>query len=186
MDISLEQIKLDALTFPIGMLHPSRTDQFKNQIGQTVINLTDINFNEDELDLLSKGLSFCPTPGAPIIPELWLEFKQFQRKLELKEFFWGNRNKKDNKTDKCHKDLQNKSDWRPTSKQIPEIGSLTRSAKMTLLNYVVKPQMKNLTPTQYKLIKTLRSNPQITIQKADKGSAVVILYTSDYLTVLLH
>ena len=39
----------------------------------------------------------------------------------------------------------------------------------------------NITPKQKELIITLRKNKAITIKKADKGAAVVILKTSDYL-----
>ena len=65
MNISIEQIKEDALSFPKGMLHPSRTEQFKKQIGHNVINLTDIEFSDEEISLLNKGLTFSPSPKKP-------------------------------------------------------------------------------------------------------------------------
>ena len=58
MELTLEEIKLNSLTFQKGMLHPNRQDQFDTQIGHTVINLTDLSFSKDELELLNKGLSF--------------------------------------------------------------------------------------------------------------------------------
>ena len=40
---------------------------------------------------------------------------------------------------------------------------------------------KNLTNGQYKGLKELTDNPEITIQKAEKGSAVIVMNTTDYL-----
>ena len=41
-----------------------------------------------------KGLTFCPTPGAPDKSQIWLDFKEFHRRLELMEFFSRDSNDK--------------------------------------------------------------------------------------------
>ena len=53
---------------------------------------------------------------------------------------------------------------------------------MNLLNSKVKQSHQhNLTKEQWKGVMELRKNPEIVIKKADKGSAVVIMNTIDYL-----
>ena len=53
---------------------------------------------------------------------------------------------------------------------------------MNLLNSKVKKcHQHNLTKEQWKGLMELRKNPEIVIKKADKGSAVVIMNTTDYL-----
>jgi hypothetical protein len=55
-------------------------------------------------------LTFCPTPGRPDYSEIWLDFKEFHRKLELKKYF------KDNPTDeipRIQRLFSPKSKWRP-------------------------------------------------------------------------
>ena len=53
---------------------------------------------------------------------------------------------------------------------------------MNLLNSKVKQcHQHNLTKEQWKGLMELRKNPEIVIKKADKGSAVVIMNTTDYL-----
>ena len=79
--------------------------------------------------------------------------------------------------------FKEKSTWRP--KETPlEVQQLTRTFKQFLINKIDKnPSSKNnnINESQQKLIKTIKNNHEITIKKADKGAAVVILYTSDYL-----
>ena len=53
---------------------------------------------------------------------------------------------------------------------------------MNLLNSKVNQcHQHNLTKEQWKGLMELRKNPEIVIKKADKGSAVVIMNTTDYL-----
>lgn len=64
---SLTDIKLNCLTFTKGMLHTDRATQFEKQIGHTVINLTDLVFTTNELELFNKGLSFSHSPQRPFL-----------------------------------------------------------------------------------------------------------------------
>ena len=57
-----------------------------------------------------------------------------------------------------------------------------RSFKIGLLNSNIKHARKpNLTREQMSSLKELSDNPEIVIQKADKGSAVVVMNKTDYL-----
>ena len=55
-------------------------------IGHTVINLSNTPLDHNQIKALEKGLTFCPTPGPPDKSQIWLDFKEFHRRLELLEF----------------------------------------------------------------------------------------------------
>ena len=52
-----------------------------------MINLSSIELSDCELDVLSRGLSFCPVPGEVDDLQLKLDLDAFFRRLRLKEFF---------------------------------------------------------------------------------------------------
>ena len=58
-----------------------------NYIGHTVINLSDVTLTPEQTKALEKGLTFCPTPGAPDKSQIWTDFKEFHRRLCLKYHF---------------------------------------------------------------------------------------------------
>ena len=179
---SLDQVKKDAKSFPPGMLDPDRYDQLKKQIGNTIINLTDEIFTQEESQVLEKGLSFSPSPHHPTIPDIWLEFKDFQRKLEWRAYLHDKILPDNNYRYQAFKE---KSKSRPPE-QSNEIAQYTRVIKTHLLDNLFstkrrKTQKNNLTKTQEEFILTLKNKKIITVKKADKGSAVVVLYTHDYI-----
>ena len=51
-------------------------------------NLSDINLNAIEQNVLEKGLNFCPTVKSPNKIQLLDDLYLFCRKLRLKEFFY--------------------------------------------------------------------------------------------------
>ena len=56
MDKSLHQIQIEAKTLPKGMLHSTKEPQFQKQIGHSVVNLTNLTFTENEIELLNTLL----------------------------------------------------------------------------------------------------------------------------------
>ena len=48
-----------------------------------VVNLSSVNLNETEIKLLSKGLSFCPTPHKIDWIELKTDLSDFARRLRV-------------------------------------------------------------------------------------------------------
>ena len=81
----LETLKSEAKSAQPGIL-PKNT-RFESYIGHTVINLSNTDLTEHQIKALEKGLTFCPTPGPPDKSQIWLDFKEFHRRLELMEFF---------------------------------------------------------------------------------------------------
>ena len=181
--------------------------RFESYIGHTVINLSNTELTEPQLKALEKGLSFYPTPGAPDKSQIWLDFKEFHRRLELMEFFgrenkdndlnihrsiidFMNQNTSDTKEqpdieDTLNKEIQKKfkpkSGWKPSPPN-RTLEVFQRSVKQEILKCRPKyNKHDNLTKEEQRHLRTLRENPHITIKKADKGSAVVVMNTTDYL-----
>ena len=53
------------------------------------VNLSSYPITNTEISVLSKGLSFCPTPGAPGIGNIVQDLDAFKRKTRLQLFFSG-------------------------------------------------------------------------------------------------
>ena len=87
----MDTLKNEARESRPGIL--SKETRFDSYIGHTVINLSNTTLDQNQIKALEKGLTFCPTPGPPDKSQIWLDFKEFHRRLELVEFF--NRDKKD-------------------------------------------------------------------------------------------
>ena len=79
------QLELAAISATPGILPPNT--EFESHIGHNVINISNYELNEHQLRALEKGLTFCPTPKGPDKSEIWNDFKEFHRMLELAQFF---------------------------------------------------------------------------------------------------
>ena len=207
MDLTKEQIELSAINDTSGIL-PKDT-QFESYIGHNVINLSNVELTEHQLSALEKGLTFCPSPGAPDKSQIWEDFKEFNRRLELMQFFspkdkdtklnisqsiiafmnenaTSTQNNVEDTQDEpqyehIHQNFRNKSKWKPNPPS-KTLDSFKRAFKMNLLqdNTPVHYQ-PNLTKEEWKDINQLQKNPHIVIKKTDKGSAIIIMQTTDYL-----
>ena len=205
---SKEDIELASLNAPPGILPPNT--EFESYIGHNVINISNLDLNEHQLTALEKGLTFCPTPKGPDKSEIWNDFKEFHRRLELVQFFkpneeqpnvdlgisqsiidFMNANTTDDQVDEpttsnfdhIHNQFKNKSTWKPYPPN-RTLDTYKRSFKANLLESKIHPSRhSNLSREQWIGIQKLRENPDIVIKKADKGSAIVIMNTTDYLTV---
>ena len=82
---SKADIELAAMNAPPGILPPNT--KFESYIGHNVINISNYELNEHQLKVLEKGLTFCPTPPRSDKSEIWNDFKEFHRRLELAQFF---------------------------------------------------------------------------------------------------
>lgn len=54
------------------------------------INLSTVQLSESEIKLLSRGLSFVPTPKGINWTEVQADINEFARRLSLKEYFHQN------------------------------------------------------------------------------------------------
>ena len=73
-------------TFLINLNLPPGTE-FESYIGHKVINISKVNLSIHQTRALEKGLTFCPTPKGADKSEIWNDFKEFHRRIELAQFF---------------------------------------------------------------------------------------------------
>ena len=188
-----EQIELASMNAPPGIL-PTGI-KFDSYIGQNIIKLSKVAFTEHQVTALEKGLTFCPTPGTPDKSQIWDDFKEFHRKLELMQFFnprtdatdteisqsiidFMNKNAKEYDNDssadsvdpytKLHQPFKNKSSWKPNPPNIT-LDTYKRAFKMNLLKSELRQTHQyNLTKVQWKGLMDLKSNPEIVIKRQIK------------------
>ena len=145
-----------------------------------IVNLSKYILTKSETNVLSTGLGFCPTPGAPDIGNIIQDLDVFKRKTRLNLFFQGsNEDPEDNNTHSGvpfeHKSLKLKSTFNPVGPF--QLETMFYSIKQDLHRIKYRqPKKKNLTKEKYQSIKSLRNHPDIIMTPADKGSAIVILY----------
>ena len=150
-----------------------------------IVNLSKYILTKSETNVLSKGLGFCPTPGAPGIGNTIQDQDVFKRKTRLNLFFQGsNQDPEDNNTQSGvpfeHKSLKLKSTFNPVGSFQLEAMFYSIEQDLHRIKYR-QPKKKNLTKEEYQSIKSLRNHPDIIIKPADKGSAIVILDKHNYI-----
>ena len=168
-------------------------------IGYTVVNISKVHLTKHQVEALGKGLTFCPTPEPANKSTIWSDFKDFHRRLVLKHHFYNdnqlldqnnhqlvpflsnNLDENENPYKQVHAPFRNKSTWKPTNTHI-SLNVFKQAFKTNLLHSKIKKKTSdNLTKDQRMILKSLSDNPEIVIKKADKGSAVVVMNTKDYL-----
>ena len=70
-----------------GRSRSKRHKTSSQQPEDTVINLSNVQLSEAEIKLLSRGLTFVPTPQRINWSEIQADINDFARRLRLKEFF---------------------------------------------------------------------------------------------------
>ena len=160
-----------------------------------VVNISDKVLSEPELSLLSKGLTFVDTPDSPYMGILSEDLDKFhlsiKRHLALGKITThiGNSNTSQPISERPspgtpfgNPKFRNPSKWNPQGPMIVEHMSLLNQEQI-VDNHVPRKNLKfNLTKEERSAKRSLSSNNDIIIKKADKGSAVVIQNCSDYVT----
>ena len=150
-----------------------------------IVNLSSYTLTKSETSVLSKGLGYCPTPGAPDFGNIIQDLGAFKRKTRLNLFFSeSNQDSGEQNTQSGvpfeHKSFKLKSTFNPVGSF--QLETMFHSIEQDLhrLKYR-QPRKKNLTKEEYKSIKSLWNNPDIIIKPADKGRAIVILDKQYYI-----
>jgi hypothetical protein len=168
--------------------------------GKSIVNLSNIEFTEDQVKVLSKGLKFCPTPGPPDPGEQCEDLNKLHRRLRQIAFYEGiesshsqiSQNVAVNTGDIDN--LQSTGVFRHRKFKIPAtgrgpIGPPTLEA-MIVCNeqdfnsrqtYKPPPLRQNLTLGERKDLRDLLNDNRIIFKPADKGQALVCLNRLDYL-----
>lgn len=148
-----------------------------------VVNISSRNLSDTEMSLLSKGLHFCPTPGEPVLAEKRQDLDNLHDKLRWKQRFLDDPS---NQSVFDRNIALNKAVKKPGVKKGPTgssyLETFANNNEMDLSKSTTRaPRHQNLSQEEKQNIKTLRSDDNIVIKPADKGGAIVIMDTDDYI-----
>ena len=124
----------------------------------------------DQINLLSRGLKFVPTPITNEIAlrkQLFTDFKDFARKMRLQFIYHGK--------DKNIHPFYVKSNWEPPVEQSVTLESYLKEFKIQIALTPITKAIPNLPLNERKVITELKHNSEINVKKADKGAATVIM-----------
>lgn len=167
------------MSFNVLDFHKNKN--LENYLSKLVINISDYELSESEISLLRKGTTFVPTPPKPIMSALYHDLSDFFRRLRLKLHF-SNTEKQDlNFDEKLESIFRIKSTWTPSPGEDPCLDAYIHCVTEKFLKSKLETSHEeNLTNHEKKALINLSNNRDIIIKKADKGSATVIINTSDY------
>ena len=163
-----------------------------------VVNLSDCELTEPQRRLLSRGLKFCPNPGEPDFREYKDDLDRFHLRLK-RELHFNVVTDPDSSLDSgsdhsvnlptprvdpmepfSHQKFKLPSDWIPPV--VAPLEYFIQQNELTL-NRTKTPKFhhQNISKEERLAFKELTSNSSITVKPADKGGAVVVLNTIDYI-----
>ncbi len=197
---SYSSIDIDILIDNLLEIDWEKIKSYQKSPDKSVVNLSTHVLTPSQKSLLSKGLNFCPMPGEPDVAELKNDLYKFERNLRWK-LHWAKRNPNSttssvpanntgtplitipqDTTPFENRKFKNKSQAEPPT-GTPNIETMFHLAHRDLDNYVPKrTKFQNLTKEENQAIYELSSNPDIVIKKADKGSAIVIQDSTNYVS----
>ena len=164
-------------------------DQLLNS-NRFVINISKYKLTDDEISILSKGLNFCPTPGAPNPGDLRTDLDSLHRRLRLRYHFRDDDGSQwDTLPDYAnthshnafeHNKFKLPSKFNPPGSVALEAMILTNEVEFNKRPFFAK-QRENITPGEKRAIESLKSNSEIIIMPCDKGGAVLVQDRSEYL-----
>ena len=93
-----------------------------NTFPSTVVNISDVQLSPTEVTLLSKGVTFCPTPPKLDTFQLQNDLDNFHRRLRLKEFFYDSEDS-DEEAYQPTPFRQKKRKWTPPKNREPALES---------------------------------------------------------------
>ena len=144
-----------------------------------VVNLSSRTLTEAENSLLSKGLSFCPTPAGIDTYTLEKDVLEYVRRIRLREYYY-----KDDDIDGNFSDVpafRKKSHWCPEKNWDVFLEAYASALERKFFegNFNSK-NYRNLTIGEQRALEALRKYDDIVIKQADKGSGVVIMDRTRY------
>ena len=150
-------------------------NQYKNKLRTTnekfIKNMSNKNLTDQEIALLAKGLKFIPTPEKPASQKnLIRDFNSFARSMRLKYMF------ADAKSN-LHP-FYVRSNWQPPPQSSVALENYLEQTKLEIANITFTNVKDNLSANQRLALKTLKSNSEVNLKKADKGSTTVVMDTA--------
>ena len=147
-------------------LHHSISNNRDNS--ELIHNLSNFDLTKLHMDVLSKGLSFVPTPKPTPMNEIYSAFYKFCRRLYLKFHFL-------NKPTEELPPFHLPSVWEPP---VPDNNNIQQYTSHIYreISHLQQPflPVNNLSSKEFEAIHDLQSNRDIIIKPADKGGKIVI------------
>ena len=140
----------------------------------SVINLSSCSLSTDEISILSRGLTFCPTPRHINWPEVSADIYDFSRRMRLAEYFFDE-NSNTHTANEHDTPFHNKSTWNPPNDRERALNTFLDAVKLDITTAKPKPTQDNLTATERQGIGQLKQRQDIIIKPADKGSGTVVM-----------
>lgn len=161
--LSLDQVGVDGIN--------------SSKAKDVVVLARNFHLSRPQWDLLGKGLSFIPSlnSGRNHKVQLQLDMQHYHRKIKLAAYY-RNSNKK------VYLPFTGTSDWTPPlAKLPPAVGELIQEdVKMFRKHCKSVQESLNISSQEIRALQELKSNRNIVIKPADKGSAVVVLGRKQY------
>ena len=144
----------------------------------TVVNLSDHRLSADELNVLSFGLSFCPTTRIDPI-QLCGDAETFIRRMRLKKFFFDKDTMDSNPIDSNRRPGRiSDVTWTPKEGRNVKLDAYIDAFRQRVNSECIPRdlhQRYNLSTKQRRALHSLRMNQSIVIKPADTGGAVVVM-----------
>ena len=139
--------------------------------------------SETQKDILRKGLTFIPKPKKLNIHSLHNDVRLFMHRMKCKFEFYH----KPQKTTKSRDPFEIKKQTYLNPERLSDNGTLDTFLHRIRLDMVNEYKHKqnrtdNMTRKERKALNELINNPTLIINKADKGSTVVVQDRCDYIT----
>ena len=158
-----------------------------------ISNLSKQKLTLYELKILNKGLNFVYCDKNKNLEKRnKTQLEEFERKLQIKYYFFNLNKQKDNPNNEIYKNeiekepltsidrIKIKSHWEPPRPD-KDIANFCNKLKYQVKNANTKYENKqNINNKEFKAMLNLRNNDKIIIKAADKGGGIVILNTKDY------
>ena len=144
-----------------------------------IFNLSNTQLNFNEINLLNKGLNFCPAskPTKEVIDK---SLNAFERRLQIIYHFYVAQSYSGSNTDYNYREniVKVQSKFQPKH-QSAKISKFVNSIRADIESKLTNKISHNLSPAEHKAINTLRLKA-ITIRPCDKGAGICILNDTDY------
>lgn len=157
------------------------------------VNLSTYTLTESDTELLNKGLTFIPSYRFQPLDAIYKLQHRLVRNLKLKDYYQA-QDSDEEEFDYSQPTFRHPSTWIPKDSKISKetldtIQSVVNSTEQILAQHSIinntsarlKNFKNNITSAERESINALKSNPDIVIKSADKGSAVVVMNKTDYL-----
>ena len=147
-----------------------------DDLPSTVVNLSSASLSSTELNLLSRGLKFCPTPSEVNQVELSQDLTDYYRRIRLREFFLD-------APPSEPEPFRKKSTWVPPKNRVPAMETYVQVVSSQVNNSAnsTRRTYDNLPREERQALNSLRTRTDIIIKPADKGSAVVVMDRQKYI-----